>query len=59
MIGKKRILVVDDEPDFASIVKKNLENPRLWASLRLSGMIAVNVWPTSFSFCQPQVFSNI
>jgi len=25
MSDKKRILVVDDEPDFASIVKKNLE----------------------------------
>lgn len=25
MTGKKRILVVDDEPDFASLVKENLE----------------------------------
>jgi len=25
MSGKKRILIVDDEPDFSTIVKKNLE----------------------------------
>ena len=26
MNGKKRILVIDDEPDFASIVQTNLKN---------------------------------
>ena len=35
MSEKKRILVVDDEPDFAAIVQENLEKAGLGLSTRV------------------------
>lgn len=37
MIGKKRILIVDDEPDFSMIVKKNLEKEGFEVELAYDG----------------------
>jgi two-component system, OmpR family, alkaline phosphatase synthesis response regulator PhoP len=37
MSGKKRILVVDDEPDFSMIVKKNLEKEGFEVELAYDG----------------------
>lgn len=37
MSGKKRILVVDDEPDFSMIVKKNLEKEGFDVELAYDG----------------------
>jgi two-component system alkaline phosphatase synthesis response regulator PhoP len=38
MNGKKRILVVDDEPDFASIVQKNLEKEGFSVEIAYDGL---------------------
>ncbi len=38
MSEKKRILVVDDEPDFASIVKKNLEKEGFSVEIAYNGV---------------------
>lgn len=38
MSGKKKILVVDDEPDFASIVKANLESEGFDVSVAFNGV---------------------
>ncbi len=38
MDGKKRILVVDDEPDFASIVQGNLEKERFEVEVAYDGV---------------------
>jgi two-component system alkaline phosphatase synthesis response regulator PhoP len=38
MSDKKRILVVDDEPDFAEIVKKNLEKENFEVELAFNGV---------------------
>lgn len=37
MSGKKRILIVDDEPDFSMIVKKNLEKEGFEVELAFDG----------------------
>jgi two-component system alkaline phosphatase synthesis response regulator PhoP len=37
MSGKKRILIVDDEPDFSMIVKKNLEKEGFEVELAYDG----------------------
>ena len=37
MSGKKRILIVDDEPDFSTIVKKNLEKEGFEVELAYDG----------------------
>mgnify|MGYP001341990653 FL=1 len=37
MSGKKRILIVDDEPDFSMILKKNLEKEGFEAELAYDG----------------------